>query len=188
MSVERFARKELLSLGGGSATRVMIGKIPGLINLGAGDPDFDQPKFIADAVYKAMMEGHTHYAFGGDLEFKKAIAEYYAKYGITVDPETQVTITSGGSQAIFQAFAAVLNPGDEIIILDPAYQGYNQPAAYFGAKIVRAKMKKDKSGLFRPEINNIKAAVTKNTKALMICNPDNPAGIVYTKKELEDDH
>ncbi|MGB9622488.1 MAG: pyridoxal phosphate-dependent aminotransferase [Candidatus Bathyarchaeia archaeon] len=186
MSVERFARKELLTLGGGSATRVTIGKIPGLINLGAGDPDFDQPKFIADAVYKAMLEGHTHYAFTGDPEFKKAIAEYYTKYGITVDPETQVTITSGGSQAIFQAFAAVLNPGDEIIILDPAYTGYNQPAAYFGAKIVRAKMKKDKSGLFRPDVNNIKAAATANTKALMICNPDNPSGIVYTKKELEE--
>jgi aminotransferase len=186
MSVDRFARKELIPMGGGSATRVTVAPVPGLINLGAGDPDFNQPKFIADAVYKAMQEGYTHYEFGGDPEFKKAIADYYKKYGVTVDPETQVTVTSGGSQAIFQAFAAVLNPGDEIIVLDPAYQGYVQPAAYFGAKMVRAKMTKDKNGLFRPDIKNIAAAVTKKTKALMICNPDNPAGILYTKKELDD--
>lgn len=185
MSVERFARKELLSIGGASATRVTLGPIPGLINLGAGDPDFDQPKFIVEAVYKAMLEGHTHYAFGGDPEFKAAIAEYYKKFNVDVDPQTQVIVTSGGSQGIFQAFAAILNPGDEIIILDPAYQGYNQPAAYFGAKMVRAKMRKDRNGLFRPDVDNIRSVVTEKTKSLVICNPENPAGCVYTKEEVE---
>jgi aminotransferase len=186
MAVERFARKELLNIGGRAASRVTLRGIPGLINLGAGDPDFDQPKFIADAVHKAMMEGHSHYVFGGDPEFKRAIADYYKKYGVEVDGERQVVITSGGSQAIFQAFAAILNSGDDLIVLNPAYQGYNKPTTYFGANMVRVNMTKDENGLFRPDIENIENAVTDRTKALIICNPDNPAGCVYTKKELEE--
>lgn len=186
VSVERFARKELLNIRGRAASRVSLGEIPGLINLGTGDPDFDQPEFIADAVHRAMMEGHSHYVFGGDPEFKGAIADYYRKYGVEVDGERQVIVTSGGSQAIFQAFAAIFNPGDEFIVLNPAYQGYNSPTTYFGAKMVRADMTKDENGLFRPDIENIEKAVTDRTKALMICNPDNPVGCVYTRKKLEE--
>ena len=186
MAVERFARKELLNIGGRAASRITLKGITGLINLGAGDPDFDQPKFITNAVHKAITEGHSHYVFGGDPEFKKAIADYYKKYGVEVDGEKQVVITSGGSQAIFQAFAAILNPGDELVVLNPAYQGYNKPTMYFGAKMVRTNMTKDEDGLFRPDIENINRAVTDRTKALIICNPDNPTGCVYTRKELEE--
>ncbi len=186
LSAERFAKKELLNMGGPPATRAVIPPTPGLIHLGTGDPDFNQPEFIAEAVYKAMMEGYTHYAFVGDPEFKRAIANYNKKFGINADPDKQVVLTSGGSQAVFQAFAAILNPGDEVIILDPAYTGYTQPAAYFGAKIVRANLTKDKNGLYRPDVENIEKVVTEKTKALMICNPDNPTGVVYTKKEIGD--
>jgi aminotransferase len=186
MSVEKFAKKEILAMIGGRAgTRARVGPVSGMINLGAGDPDFNQPEFINKAVYDAMKAGHTHYSFGGEPEFKAAIAEYYKKYGVTVDPGTQVLIESGGSQAIFKAFGALLNPGDEILIMDPAYQGYNRPAAYFGAKLTRAKQTKDEKGLFRPDMENIKAAITDKTKAFLICNPDNPCGTVYTQKELE---
>ena len=183
MSVERFAKKELLNIG--ESARFNVPPSPGLINLRAGDPDFDQPRFIADAVHRAMIEGYSHYVFGGDPEFKRAIADYYRKYGVDVDPEKQVLITSGGSQAIFHAFAAILNPGDEVIVLDPAYQGYFQPATYFGAKMVRAAMAKDDKGLFRVDPGNIEEAATDRTKALIICNPDNPNGCVYTEGELE---
>ncbi|MFH2110195.1 MAG: aminotransferase class I/II-fold pyridoxal phosphate-dependent enzyme [Candidatus Bathyarchaeota archaeon] len=187
MGVEKFAKKEVQDLMriAGSSTRVSVGPIPGLINLGAGDPDFDQPEFINKAVYEAMRAGQTHYSFNGEPDFKEAIAEYYKKYGVTVDPKTQVLITSGGSQAIFQAFAGILDPGDEILIMDPAYQGYNQPAAYFGAKLTRARQVKDKKGIFRPDFRNIENAITPKTKAVLICNPDNPSGTVWTKKELE---
>ena len=185
MSVEKFARKELLKMGAGSATRVRLSPISDLINLGTGDPDFNQPEIINKAVYEAMKTGYTHYAFGGDPEFKEAIAEYYKKYGVTVDPFTQVFITSGGSQAIFRSFGTLLNSGDEILIMDPAYQGYIQPAAYFGSKLTRARQTKDKNGLFRPNIENIKSAITDKTKGVLICNPDNPCGTVYTEKELK---
>ena len=185
MSADRFARKELLNVGPGPASRRPLPPIPGLINLGSGDPDFNQPEFIADAVRGAMMEGYSHYVFGGDPEFKRAIADYYTKYGVDVDPGKQVLITSGGSQAIFQAFAAILNPGDELIVHNPVYHGYGQPTAYFGAKTVRVDMTKDENGLFRPDLENIEKAVTDRTKALIFCNPDNPVGCVYTRRELE---
>jgi aminotransferase len=185
MDVNKFAKKELLTIGGGSATRATLTPDPNLINLGAGDPNFNQPNFIDKAVYQAMKEGHTHYEFTGVPAFKQAIAKYYAKYGVKINPDTQLCIESGGSQAIFRTFGTILNPGDEIILLDPAYQGYFQPAEYFGSKMVRVPMKKDKKGLFRPNVDAIAKACTPRTKALMICSPDNPTGAVYTEKELK---
>lgn len=169
----------------GSSTRASVGPIEGMINLGAGDPDFNQPELINKAVYEAMKAGETHYSFTGEPDFKAAIAKYYKKYGVEIDPKTQVLITSGGSQAIFQAFAAILNPGDEIIVLDPAYTGYNAPIAYFGAKMVRAKQRKDRKGLFRPDFTNIERAITEKTKGILFCTPDNPTGTVWTKEELK---
>ncbi len=162
MDVNKFAKKELLAMAAGSSTRVNVAPDPKLINLGAGDPDFNQPNIINKAVYQAMKEGHTHYEFTGVPQFKKAIANYYGKYGVKIDPETQLCIESGGSQAIFRAFGALLNPGDEIILLDPAYQGYFSPASYFGAKMVRAPMKKDKKGIFRPR---------RRTRSLRLARP-----------------
>jgi aminotransferase len=187
LGVEKFAKKEVIALisAVGSSTRVRLGPIKGLINLGAGDPDFNQPEFINKAVYEAMKAGQTHYSFSGEPDFMEAISEYYKKYGVTVDPRTQVLITSGGSQAIFQAFASILNIGDEIILMDPAYQGYNAPTAYFGAKMVRALQMKDKNGRIRPDFTNIENAITDKTKAILFCTPDNPTGTVWTKRELE---
>ena len=187
MNVNRFAKKEILAMRKDApSSRRDYSGIKGLINVGAGDPDFDQPEMINKAVYDAMKEGHTHYAFGGDPAFKAAIAEYYTKYGVKVDPSTQVLVESGGSQAIFRSFGAILNPGDEILIMDPAYQGYYEPATYFGAKMIRVKMTKDDNGLFRANMENIRASITDKTKAVLICNPDNPCGSVYTQKELKE--
>jgi len=184
MSIENLIKSEIKAMGGGSVTRRMPALPPNTISLLAGDPDFNQPEFINKAVYNAMKEGHTHYQFSGDPGFKEAIADYYGKYDVKVDPNTQIQITSGGSQAIFEAFGTILNPGDEIIIQDPAYTGYAQPAKYFGAKIVRAKQTK-KDGMFRPNFENIENAVTDKTKAIIYCSPDNPTGTVWTKKEME---
>jgi len=187
MGVEKYAKKEIVTLMKlrGSSTRSSAGAIEGMINLGAGDPDFDQPEFINKAVYDAMVAGQTHYSFTGEPDFKEAIAKYYKKYGVDVDPKTQVLITSGGSQAIFEAFGAILDPGDELIVFDPAYTGYNTPIAYFGAKMVRARQYKDKDGYFRPDFATLEAAITDKTKAILFCTPDNPTGTVWTKDELK---
>jgi len=184
MSVTKLVRRELAEVRV-SATRVRVEPQPGTINLGAGDPDFDQPKFIADAVYKAILEGYTHYSFGGNPELKQAIADYYGKWAKIGDPQAQVCITSGGSQGIFQAFAAILNPGDEVILLDPTYGGYSGPIGFFGGKIVRSPMYKTAEGYFRPDIEALKTKVTPKTKALLICSPDNPTGCVFTEQEIK---
>jgi aminotransferase len=183
MTVEKFIKKELLEISGRSITRQMPQLPPSAINLAAGDPDFNQPDLISDAVYMAMKEGKTHYNFGGDPELKECIANYYGKYGVKVDPKTQVQITSGGSQAIFEAFGTIFNPGDELIIQNPTYTGYLEPARYFGAKVVRAGQEKV-DGLFRPDFDAIEAKINEKTKAIIYCSPGNPTGTVWTKDEL----
>jgi aminotransferase len=183
MDLDNLIKKELVAMRGGSLTRQMPQLPPNTISLAAGDPDFNQPDFIIDAVYNAMKKGKTHYSYSGDPEFKEAIAKYYVKYGVTVDPKTQVHITSGGSQAIFEAFGTILNPGDEIILLDPAYTGYTEPAAYFGAKVVRVNQGKV-NGNFRPDFGAIEKAISDRTKLILYCSPNNPTGTVWTKKEV----
>jgi len=182
VSIERFARKELLAI----PSRARVPLTSEVINLGAGDPDFNQPKFIADAVAKAILEGYTHYVFGGDPEFKCAIANYYAKYGVEVDPQRQILLTSGASQAIFRVLAAIINPGDQVVLLNPTFMGYLNRVKYFGGEVVRAPMRKTEDGYFRPSIESIEEAITSRTKLLIICNPDNPTGCVYSREELEE--
>jgi aminotransferase len=186
MGVEKFAKKEVATLmkASGIGPRASMEPIEGMINLGSGDPDFNQPDIINKAVYQAMVDGHTHYSFTGEPDFKAAIAKYYEKYGVKIDAKTQILVTSGGSQAIFQAFAAILDPEDEIIVFDPAYTGYKTPIAYFGAKMVRAKQVKDNEDHYRPNFANLEAAITPKTKAVLFCTPDNPSGTVWTKDEL----
>lgn len=184
MDVSKYARRELLQLGERPATRAPIPRMENIINLGAGDPDFNQPRIVMEKVVEAMEKGYTHYMFEGLPEFKRAVAEYYSKYGVKIDPDTQVIPTSGGGPAIFHILAALVNPGDEVIIFDPAYQGYLNPIKYFGGVIVRAKMKKNDKGYFRPDIENLENVITEKTKVLIICNPDNPTGCVFTEEEL----
>jgi aspartate/methionine/tyrosine aminotransferase len=186
MDISKYAKKELLQLAERPATRTPIPRTGDIINLGAGDPDFNQPPIIAEWIKEAIEAGATHYEFQGHPEFKRAVAEYYSKYGVKIDPETQVIPTSGGGTALFLTLAATINPGDEVIIPDPAYQGYINPIKYFGGKIVRAKMRKTEDGYFRPDIENIEKAATEKTKLMIICNPDNPTGCIYTMEELKE--
>ena len=88
MGVEKYAKKEVAELmtRAGSSTRASVGHIEGMINLGAGDPDFNQPELINKAVYEAMKAGHTHYSFSGEPDFKEAIAKYYKKYDDALTP------------------------------------------------------------------------------------------------------
>jgi len=186
VDVTKYLKRELAEVGV-PATRLKPPPIPGLINLGGGDPDFNQPKFIADAVYKAILEGYTHYTFGGEptCDLKQAIADYYGQWAKVGDPQRQVIITSGGSQGVFQSFAAILNSGDEVILFDPTYGGYSGPIAFFGGKIVRSPMYKTSEGHFRPDIEALKTNITPKTKALVLCYPDNPTGCVFTEKEIK---
>ncbi len=186
MSLEKLIRKELISTTPGSSARVRLADPPNTLSFAAGDPNFKLPKYIADAVFKAIKDGNTHYCFGGDPDLKIAISNYYAnRFGYRADPEKQIVVTSGGSGSIFSGYGAILNPGDEVIALDPAYGGGARAPAYFGAKTVYAPMTKKPGGVFRFDVEAVKKVITPKTKALYIENPGNPSGIVYSKTELK---
>jgi len=179
---EKYARKELLNL----PRRIRFDVPRDVINLGVGDPDFNQPKFVAEELAKAVLEGYTHYSFGGDPEFKREIARYYEKFGVKINPESQVILTSGAIGALFRVMAALINPGDQVVIPDPAFTGYISRIVFFGGEVVRAPMRKLMDGSFKPNIESIRRAVTDRTKLIIICNPDNPTGCMYTRSELEE--
>ena len=183
MSIERLVRKEIRGQMQRSATRMAYVEPEDSISLAAGDPNFLLPDYIAQAVYDAIKEGCTHYCFGGEPALRPAIVNYYKKFGYEAQP-SQVIITGGGSQSLSQAYAAVLNPGDEGISLDPAYGGGRGPLKYFGAKTVFAAMKK-KNGQFRIDLETIKEAISDKTKTLYLDNPGNPSGAVFNKEELK---
>ena len=183
MSIEKLVRKELTGQVQVSATRRRVAAAPGTISLAAGDPNFLLPEYIAKTVYDAIREGKTHYCFGGEPALRNALVKYYSKYGYEAQPN-QITITAGGSQSLFQAYAAILNAGDEGISFDPAYGGGRSAHRFFGVKTVFAAMKK-KDGLFRPDLEALKEVITPKTKSLYIDNPGNPSGAVFTKEELK---
>ncbi len=148
--------------------------------------DVKIPKYIADSVYQAIMDGYTHYSMTGDPDFKNAIAKYYAKFGVTIeDPVKQVIINSGGSTGIFQSFSALINSGDEVILFDPTYSAYPNVIQFLGGKIVKSPLMEESSRQMRPNIEDLKERITPKTKAVLVCTPDNPTGCVYTKEELK---
>ena len=184
MTIEKYIRKELRGPARRSATRMSGPPDPMMISLAAGDPNFLLPDYITQAVKTAIEIGQTHYCFGGDHELKQAIAKYYSKYGYQTEA-TQVNITSGGSESILKSYAAILNPGDEVVAFDPAYSGGTMVPAYFGAKTVFAPLKKLDDGSYDFDEEALKKAITPKTKCLYIENPGNPSGKVYGEKELK---
>lgn len=184
MSIERLVRKQLHGPARRSATRMSVKASDDSISLAAGDPSFLLPKYIADTVNQAILDGYTHYMFGGDPELKVEVAKYYSKYGYKVEP-SQVALTNGGSGSIFQAYATILNEGDEVVAFDPAYSGGTMTPAYFGAKTVYANLMKDETGFYDFDEEALKNAITAKTKALYVENPGNPSGKVYGEKECK---
>ncbi|MCW4051538.1 MAG: pyridoxal phosphate-dependent aminotransferase [Candidatus Bathyarchaeota archaeon] len=184
MSIERLVRKQLHGPPRRSATRMSVAGVEDMISLAAGDPNFLLPEYIAEEMKKAVLEGCTHYCFGGDPELKAEVAKYYSKYGYKTDP-SQVILTNGGSQSIYHSYAAILDEGDEVVAFDPAYSGGTMVPAYFGAKTVFAPLKKDETGFYDFDEEALKKAITKKTKAMYIENPGNPSGKVYGEKECK---
>lgn len=155
-----------------------------IISLGLGEPDFKTPDYVVDATIKAMRDGFTHYsATQGWPELRKLIAEdcnkiYGSEYSLN-----DVIVTPGIKSAVYFSLAAILEPGDEIILISPYYVSY--PAmvklAEPTAKIVNVTLAKD----FTLDAEKLKAAFNKNTKAILINTPNNPTGMVLSKREVE---
>jgi len=155
---------------------------PNTIYLSGGDPNFATPAHIRDAAITAIIEGYTHYAPSqGIPELRKAIAEYYSKYGIQYDPD-QIIVTPGGSAALHMANVSFLEQGDETLIFDPSFSRYFSEPPSLGARVIPVPLQ-GKGYHLDPE--DLKSRITKKSKLIVLCNPNNPTGTVYTKSELK---
>ena len=155
-----------------------------IIHLEVGEPDFDVPKCVLNASEAALKEGRTHYTHSlGDPELREEICHNYLKnYGVLVSPE-QILITSGTSPAILLILSVLCNPDDEIILSDPGYACYPNFISLSGAKMVKVPVFEEDGFQYRPE--NICAAITKQTKAILINSPMNPTGNLLSPETLK---
>jgi N-succinyldiaminopimelate aminotransferase len=153
------------------------------INLGQGFPDVDGPASIVDAAVAALHGGRNQYAPGpGVPELRLAISRHQARfYGLTVDPDSEIVVTTGATEAIAAALLGLVNPGDEVIALEPYYDSYAACIAMAGG--VRVPVTLRPPG-FRLDPDALRAAVTPRTTVLLINSPHNPTGMVLTRDEL----
>ena len=154
----------------------------GAINLSQGFPDFPIDTQLSDLVNAAMKAGHNQYApMPGLPSLREAICRKVERLcGFCYDPETEVTVTSGGTQAIFTAIGSVVHPGDEVIIVDPAYDCYSPTVELFGGKPVHVRLGND----MKFDVEAVKAAITPRTRMLMINTPHNPAGTILRDADM----
>ena len=153
------------------------------VNLGQGFPDFGCDPALLQAVTDAMAAGHNQYPpMPGILPLRQAIgAKIEALYGRRYDPQSEITITAGATQAIITAILAVVHAGDEVIVLEPCYDSYVPNIELAGGSAVRVPLV---PGSFRPDFDKIAAALTPRTRAIIINTPHNPSATVWTEAEM----
>ena len=154
-----------------------------VVSFGAGEPDFDTPLHIKQAAVDAIAKGATKYtSSSGILALRKAVAAKLQKEnGLAYDPQTQVIITAGGKQAIFNVIQAMLNEGDECLIASPFWVSYPEMVKTAGAKPVIVRTREAEGFKLSPRA--LEKAITKKTKLFIHCSPSNPTGIVYSEAE-----
>jgi len=154
-----------------------------IYHLNIGQPDIETPETYWNAVknFPNKVLEYSHSA--GNESYRRKLAEYYKSYHINVD-HTEIIITTGGSEAVLFGFYACLDPGDEVIIPEPFYTNYNGFAITAGIKI-KPITSYIESGFALPPISEFEKLITQKTKAILICNPNNPTGYLYSAEELE---
>ena len=158
----------------------------GAINLGQGFPDTDGPEEIREAAVRALRDGRgNQYPPGpGVPELRTAIAAHQQRrYGLTYDPDTEVLVTAGATEAIAASLLALVEPGDEVVALEPYYDSYAACIAMAGGRRVPVTLRPH-DGAFRLDLDELRAAVTDRTRLLLINTPHNPTGTVLTREEL----
>ena len=151
-------------------------------HLNIGQPDIETPIEVMNAVKNANIKVLAYSHSAGNESYRKKLVEYYQKNGINVTPE-EIIITAGGSEAIVFGMMACLDAGDEIIIPEPFYANYNGFAVMAGVKIVPVTSSIE-NGFALPPISAFEKLITPKTKAILICNPNNPTGYLYSKEEM----
>jgi aspartate aminotransferase len=152
-------------------------------HLNIGQPDIETPTLIMDAVKQADVKVLAYSHSAGNESYRKKLVEYYKKNGIELTHE-QIIITAGGSEAIVFGMMACLDAGDEVIIPEPFYANYIGFAVMAGIKIIPVTSHIE-NGFALPPISEFENLITPKTKAILICNPNNPTGYLYSKSEME---
>jgi len=154
------------------------------VNLGQGFPDFDGPPALRDALARAMNEGRNQYSpMTGVPALREAIARKTERlYGCRVNTDTEVTVTSGATEALFAAIAAVVRSGDEVIVLDPCYDSYEPAIELNGGRAVHVALDPRD---FSPDWQRIADAVTPRTRMILVNTPHNPCGAVFNAADLD---
>ncbi len=160
-----------------------LANLHGAINLGQGFPDFPAPQEVKDAAARAIAEDHNQYPVTwGVPAFREAIAARYAKvYGMAVDPETEICVTCGSTEAMVATFLGILDPGDEVVVFEPFYESYGPDAILAGAAPCFVKLSPPDWTFDEAEL---RAAFGPRTRAVVINSPNNPTGKVFSRDEL----
>jgi len=153
-------------------------------HLNIGQPDISTPKVVLDELKNLKLDVIEYSHSAGFSSYRNGLANYYQKIGIQLDHEKEIMITTGGSEALIFAFQCCFEPGDEIIIPEPFYANYNGFATTCGIKVIPVTASID-NGFALPPISAFEEKITPNTKGILICNPGNPTGYLYSKEELE---
>ena len=154
-----------------------------IYQMNIGQSDVDAPKVALDAVRNNTLKLVEYSHSAGNMSYRKKLAEYYQKLNINVD-ENEIIVTNSASEAILFAVFACANPGDEIIVPEPFYANYTAMAVYAGAKLVPV-VTSIETGFALPAIKEFEKLITPKTKAILISNPGNPTGYIYTREEME---
>ena len=162
----------------------IVATMKDVISLGIGEPDFTTPAPIVDAGIRALRQGETHYTSNaGLLELRQAVTDYlHSTYQVAYEPNKEIIVSVGVSEALYLSMAAILDPGDEVIVPTPCFVSYQAEVILAGGKAVEvATYAKDN---FLPTAENIRAAITPRTKAILIGYPNNPTGAVANRESL----
>ena len=163
----------------------LASEMEGVISLGVGEPDFDTPWKIREAAIYSIEQGKTFYtANKGLAELRKEICRYQKRrFNLDYDYEKECVVTVGGSEAIDLAFRSLINPGDEVILLQPSYVAYTPGVELAGGKVVNIELKEDNQFKLTPGL--LEAAITPKTKAILLNYPSNPTGGFMTREDYE---
>lgn len=158
----------------------------GVISLGVGEPDFSTPWHVCEEAIQSMADGRTHYtANKGLLELREEIAKFHSEhYNQNYHPKTEILVTVGGSEAIDLSMRALLNPGDEVIVMDPNYVAYEPAIRLAGGVCVPIVLTRENE--FKLKADDLKKAITDKTKAMIINYPSNPTGGVMTEADYRE--
>lgn len=152
-------------------------------HLNIGQPDIKSPKVALDAMRNINLEVVEYSMSGGFNSYREKLAKYYQNLGLHIS-SSDVMVTTGGSEALLFGFMACLDPGDEVIIPEPFYANYNGFASAAGVKVVPV-VSTIENAFALPDLSQVEDRITERTKAILICNPGNPTGYLYTEEEIQ---